>query len=243
MIHVTGDKKPHPLYRQVAEGVAAKIRDGYYLPGHPIPSESTLVKDYNATRNTVREAIKLLREMDLIVTEHGRASYVREAPDVRTFRLYPDRVEFEDGAASHGDLDVKVFETTADRFVAVNLRVDVGTPLIARRSLMTFRGVPHQLSTSYLTRERAAGTPLAEANKDAVQRTEEHLAALGVVVTATERYIRARMPTLDERDALRIGARPVLTITRVMLAGGEQVEAADVVIRADAVEVHHRIGH
>ncbi len=241
MIDVTKEGKAQPEYRRVADAVAEKIRIGYYLPRQPIPSETALRAEYGASRNTVREAIKLLREMRLIVTEHGRASYVREKPEWRELRLHPNRVAMEGPRAPHTDLAVDVFEAVADFDVSLVLRVDEGTPLLARRSLLTRRGVPHQLATSYLPREMAAGTPLAEESADAVERTEDHLAALGHTVTAVERTIVARMPTLDERDALRIGADPVLAITRVMFTGERPVEASvDIVIRADAVRITHR---
>jgi GntR family transcriptional regulator len=241
VIGVTKEGKTQPEYRRVADGVRAKIEALFYLPGHPIPSESALRAEYSASRNTVREAIKLLREMGLIETQHGRASYVRPTPEWRVLHLYPNRVPMEAVRAKHTELAVKVYETAADRNVAAALKIPEGTPLVARRSVLTVRGVPHQLGTSYLLRATAAGTPLAEENSEAVERTEDHLAALGITVTAVDRTISARMPTLDERDDLHIGAIPVITITRVMLAGDEPVEASvDIVIRADAVKITHR---
>lgn len=242
MIDVTGEKKP-PMYRRVADEIAGLIRSGHYVPGQPLPSETTLVKKYGATRNTVREAIKLLREQDLIETEHGRASYVRRTIPWRSVVLGPHGVTFEESDPRQPfETPVTVDEVAADDTVGPMLGVEPGTPVIARQSVHILHGVPHQCTTSYLPLDIAAGTALAEPDPDARTTTAEHLAELGWPVTSTRGGIVARAPSLDERDRLRIGARPVLAITRTMFSGERPVEAAvDVVIRGDAVQVRYSL--
>lgn len=71
-------RKPRrvPLYRQIAEELAAEIRAGRYQPSRGVPAESTLQQRYECARETVRRAMALLREEGWIYTVPQRGSYV-----------------------------------------------------------------------------------------------------------------------------------------------------------------------
>jgi GntR family transcriptional regulator len=66
------------VYEQVAEHIAARIEAGELRPGQKMPPERDLATEYGVAYNTVRKAMKLLRERGLIVTMHGRGTYVAE---------------------------------------------------------------------------------------------------------------------------------------------------------------------
>jgi len=67
-----------PVYRQVAAIIASRIESGELGPGRPVPSESSLMGEYGISRDTVRRAMDVLREQNLIVTVQGKGSYVRD---------------------------------------------------------------------------------------------------------------------------------------------------------------------
>ena len=64
-------------YRQVATVVRERIESGSYPPGSQLPTEASLVEEFGVARDTVRRAMALLAEDGLVVTSHGRGSYVR----------------------------------------------------------------------------------------------------------------------------------------------------------------------
>jgi GntR family transcriptional regulator len=66
-----------PVWRQLAGILRERITSGQYQSGRAIPSEKQLEQEYGISRNTIRKAIALLRDEDLIVTVTGRGSYVR----------------------------------------------------------------------------------------------------------------------------------------------------------------------
>jgi DNA-binding GntR family transcriptional regulator len=68
---------PTPLYVQVADAVAARIKAGELKPGQPIPSEKTLQQDYGVARGTVRQAVAVLRDRGLVITVPQRGTYVK----------------------------------------------------------------------------------------------------------------------------------------------------------------------
>jgi DNA-binding GntR family transcriptional regulator len=70
---------PDPLrlmYVQVAEHIEARIKDGELASGQRMPPERDLATEYGVAYNTVRHSMELLRERGLIVTIHGRGTYV-----------------------------------------------------------------------------------------------------------------------------------------------------------------------
>jgi len=69
---------PTPLYVQLADLLRKDIEEGVLKPGIALPSEPTLVKQYNLSRTTVRQALNLLVDQDFIVKVQGKGTYVRQ---------------------------------------------------------------------------------------------------------------------------------------------------------------------
>ena len=68
---------PLPPYRQIAAWVAERIESGELEPDRPIPSEKTLMQEFEGVaRTTVRRAVAYLRDEGLIYTIPQRGSYV-----------------------------------------------------------------------------------------------------------------------------------------------------------------------
>jgi len=70
-------KSPIPLYRQLADLLAAKIDRGEYPQDTRIPSEPRLAATYGIGRPTVRQAIETLVQKGLLVRRRGSGTYVR----------------------------------------------------------------------------------------------------------------------------------------------------------------------
>ncbi|MFF0864123.1 GntR family transcriptional regulator [Nonomuraea sp. NPDC003560] len=63
-------------YERIAGEVAERIRAGELRPESPIPSEKTLMQQYDVAKGTVRRAVALLREQGWVFTVEKRGSYV-----------------------------------------------------------------------------------------------------------------------------------------------------------------------
>lgn len=74
---------PEPIYRQLAAILRARIADGTYRPGYPIPSTAAICEEFGITHRTARAATKLLVDEGLIVGAVGRGMFVTD-PDSRT---------------------------------------------------------------------------------------------------------------------------------------------------------------
>jgi GntR family transcriptional regulator len=64
-------------YQQVADAIAARIAAGYYPV--KLRSERDLAEEFGVSYITVRHAIAILRERGLIVSIHGRGTFVASA--------------------------------------------------------------------------------------------------------------------------------------------------------------------
>lgn len=72
-IHLDG---PELVYVQVANHLAARIAAGEFQPGARLPPERELATFYGVAYDTIRRANGILRESGLIVTVHGRGTFV-----------------------------------------------------------------------------------------------------------------------------------------------------------------------
>jgi DNA-binding GntR family transcriptional regulator len=68
-----------PVATQVARDIERDIGAGQLAPDTRLPSEADLAQQYGVARMTVRRAVAQLRDKGLVVTVHGRGSFV--APD------------------------------------------------------------------------------------------------------------------------------------------------------------------
>lgn len=71
---------PIPVYRQVADILAARIRSGELQLHRPIPSETQLVAEFEIARETARRAVAELRERELVYTVPQRGTFVGKEP-------------------------------------------------------------------------------------------------------------------------------------------------------------------
>ncbi len=85
---ILNPQSPLPLYHQLAELLAAKIRGGDYPPGTRIPSEHKLAAVFGIGRPTARQAIDVLVRKGLVARRRGSGTYVREPrQEVELFSL------------------------------------------------------------------------------------------------------------------------------------------------------------
>jgi GntR family transcriptional regulator len=88
-------QSPIPLYRQLADVLAAAIRSGDFAPGSRIPSEPQLAATYQIGRPTARQAIDLLVRRGLLTRRRGSGTYVCEPQqEVDLFSLEGTRASF-----------------------------------------------------------------------------------------------------------------------------------------------------
>jgi GntR family transcriptional regulator len=65
-----------PLYEQAADYVADRIERGDLRPGQKLPAERDLADEWGIAYQTVRRAMRELRERGLVVSRVGKGTFV-----------------------------------------------------------------------------------------------------------------------------------------------------------------------
>jgi GntR family transcriptional regulator len=151
-----------PMYRQIAEDLRSKIEAGELARGTQLPTEIELRDQYNASRNTVRDAIKWLITRGLVETRPGQGTFVVEkiTPFVSTLTGDPE-TGFGGGEDDIYDLEVKATrrEPTAsvprveiqqvNEATAPELQLGQGSTVVSRHQRRFIDGTPWSLQTSF----------------------------------------------------------------------------------------------
>src|SRR5499427_7925249 len=85
-------------YQQIADRLRDQIDSGALQPGERLPSEPDLVRQFDASRNTVRLALALLTNQGLVVTRQGLGTFVTEP--ARPFTALLSRVAVQPAGQS-----------------------------------------------------------------------------------------------------------------------------------------------
>jgi GntR family transcriptional regulator len=159
-----------PLYRQIADDLRAQIESGGLQPGQKLRTEIELREHYEASRNTVRDAIKLLITLGLVETRPGQGTFVVQKikPHVTTLTADPEKTAGGDIADiiglyggissdetstgkkrsfSKSDPVVEIQKATAE--VAHQLDIAEGAQVISRHERRYIDGTPWSLQTSF----------------------------------------------------------------------------------------------
>lgn len=64
------------VYAAVAEHLTARITAGELAPGARLPGEQELSREYSVALGTIRRALDVLRDQDLVVTLPAKGTFV-----------------------------------------------------------------------------------------------------------------------------------------------------------------------
>lgn len=78
-----------PMYLQIMEQVKQRVAVGDWAPGYEIPSIRQLAMSLRVSVITIKRAYLELEREGVIVTQHGKGSFIASNPDL-TPRLYDE---------------------------------------------------------------------------------------------------------------------------------------------------------
>lgn len=193
-----GDGANVPRYQQVADHLMARIGAGKYPVGALLPTEMELCEQYEISRATVREALRLLRDAGLIsrrrrigtevVARTSPASYRQPTNSIRDLLQYADSTRLQILSEKRIACDAALAELLECREGRAWLRI---------QSLRTLPGSarPVCMTTSYVD----AGLPDIERNLESVT---------GPISAMLEREYGIRIARIEQSiQAIRLGKR------------------------------------
>ncbi len=225
-----------PLWQAISDALRADISEGRYGPGDKLPTEAALAERFGVNRHTVRHALGVLVEEDLVRTRRGSGAFVIAAPTD-----YPigQRVRFHESLAAAGRrpekriLSIETRAPTPGEQRALDL--GPGDPVCACHGLSLADGQPIAIFESVFPATRLAGIADALAEETGVTAA---LARVGVA-DYTRASTRLTAVRADATQALHLHLRegdPLLRSTGVNVDGdGQPVEYGRTVFAGDRV--------
>lgn len=200
-----------PLYRQIADELRRKIDSGQLRPGSQLPTEDELMEQHHASRNTVRGAINQLAISGLVITLHGKGSFVAEQvnPIVTTLTTDPETgsgggegLVYTAEVARSGRIattsSTRVELQRATKQVADSLSIPVGSDVISRHEQRFVDGRPWSLQTSFYPRALAERAPRLEDPSGLDEGTVAYLRDCGIEQAGYRDAIEVRSPNPAE---------------------------------------------
>lgn len=250
-----------PRYQLIARELRSKIESGKLKPGSQLPTELELREIYNASRNTVRDAMKSLVNDGLIVAYRGKGTFVKHRiiPFVITLTQDPEtgfgggeghayEREIEAQNRQPSASDPRVGLEIASPYVAAALELEPEAVVVSRRQERYIDEIPWSLQTSYYPRrlvERGASR-LADPHNLAEGTVRYLQETLGIEQAGYTDRLRVRAMKPDEGNffALQAGSqRSVLESTRVTYdRTGVPVRLTESIFHPDRTEIAINVG-
>ncbi len=229
-----------PMYRQIAQDLCQQIESGGLPSGEKLPTEQQLIDKYQASRNTIRDAIKWLTRRTLVETRPGQGTFVAKRPAPFVITLGTDQetglgggegkaafseVEQRCGAASTSKLKVEIQSASGD--VMKRLRVPEGNLLISRRQERYIDDAPWSLQTTMYPMELVAGGAVAllvaeDISGGVIAYLEE---TLGLVQAGYRDRILVRAPREEESRFFDLPADGLVSVISLIRTSYQKSEA------------------
>ncbi|MDH1317452.1 GntR family transcriptional regulator [Enterobacter bugandensis] len=223
-----------PMYRQIADAFREKINAGELKPGDALPTESSLQEAFRVSRVTVRQALKLLADEQIIESIQGSGSYVKKEERVN-YDIYQLTGFYEKLADRHVDThsDVKIFEVVkADARLAATLAVGVEDKVWHVKRVRFIKQKPVNLEETWM--------PLAmfpDLTWEVMENSKYHYVEQikKLVIDRSEQELMPIMPSEEAIAALSLDpAKPILEkVSRGFLKDGRVFEYSRNVFNTD----------
>jgi GntR family transcriptional regulator len=249
-----------PVYRQIADDLRRRIESGELGPGSQLPTELELREMFdNASRNTVRDAVKSLANSGLVVTRPGLGTFVADpiVPFAITMSgdpatgsgggegvAYMDQVRAQARHPTASEPRVEI--QPARNMIAHELQLSPGELVVSRHQQLRIDGKPWSMQTSFYPMKFTDKAPrLVEAtdieNGVVAYLRETH----GMRQAGYQDRITARPPNQGEILFFRIpagGTAMIETVRTGYEKSGRPIRCTVTVWPADRNQIVYNVG-
>jgi GntR family transcriptional regulator len=193
-------KNLQPLYKQIYQVILNDIKNGTFHPGDKLPSEDALQEKFGVSRVTVRKALQVLVEDEVLLRVHGKGTFVTEGRFSETI--------FSGGSFTDTCLRMNVTPSThvlcrrlqaAKHRIAKKLLIKPGEEIVFIQRLRCLDGVPCILEQDYCPMTLSFLLEEELENKSILGIIKEKL---GVLPAVFEDHFEVRYAAKDEAKFL-----------------------------------------
>ncbi|CAM3638244.1 GntR family transcriptional regulator [Erysipelothrix urinaevulpis] len=218
-------------YTVIARDIESKILNNTYASGSKLPTEESLMKEFEVSRNTIRKAVDLLARKGFIMPVQGSGLFVRNNTTSDAVSLENFHGLTADNQHKHIETIILEFsEIQADQDIASKLNCELGQALYYVNRLRIVDGEKWVVEYSYFNKKHVPYLNkeiLSESIYDYIQK------ALKQQVGYVDRIIEAA--PLDEKNAkllgLKVGDPCLVSTNKSMFKSGEIFDYS--------IDVHH----
>lgn len=209
-----------PRYQEIADDLRRRIESHEFAVNVPLPTEVDFQREYGASRNTVREAVKLLVQQHMLETRAGQGTFITKeiVPFVTKLSTDPQKGLGTGGeeSATYPTVARKSRETGAGKPVvqvlvcppriAALLGIDETTRVISRRQERFVDGTLWSLQTSFYPRAWALRGAEGLLDPDDIpEGAVEHVAkTIGLKQVGYRDVVSARLPDDNEQEVFNL---------------------------------------
>jgi GntR family transcriptional regulator len=248
-------------WRSIADDLIRKIERGEISRGQQLPTELELQIEYDASRNTVRDAVKWLIQRQLVVKHPGRGTFAAKRITPFSVELSPPRgsgpgggegsayvaaAQVQNRRPSASDPRVEIRKATGP--IARQLQVEEGTRVVSRHQQRFIDEDPWSLQTSFYPMDFVIKgaerlVDAVDVEEGVVKYLEQELA---LVQAGYQDLIAVRPP--DQEESLFFDLPENASVTLIELsrtaytADGEAIRFTVTVYPADRNMLYYNFG-
>ena len=221
---------PVPLWAQVSADIRRRVADGAF--GEGFPGEIALTEQYDVSRHTIREALRVLRDEGLLRSERGRGTTIEQNSYSQNLgTLYSLFRTIEDQGVTQRS-EVRRLNTTTNASVAANLQLAANDELVVLERIRFADNEPLAVDTAWLPKDAAA--PLLKADFTTGGLYDALASMCGVRPDAGHERVTAQTAPSHVAELLTLPSDvALLYIERTAYANDMPVEWRETYIRGD----------
>lgn len=230
--------KREPAYLIVYQKLKNDIREHVYQVGELLPSESELEQRFGVSRTTIRKAVEMLTRDGYLFVKQGRGTEVLDYSASQNLNVV---TSFSETLRKRGfqvrSKSIYIDEISATSFLAKELLIKEGAPVIRIQRLQLADEVPVAVIKNYLPAERFPDfRKRAEYMKSLYMFLEEEY---NVNITSAKDKIFAKAADFVDAELLQIAiGSPLLCMARTTNHDNMPLTHDDLHIRYDKYELN-----
>lgn len=195
-------KKKKPIFEKIAEDIRKKVNEGYYVTAQKLPSEYDLADEYNISRLTVRKAINLLINQNVLIKLSGKGTYVIKPHEQK--KGSSELIGFSEAARFYGDSpSTKVISveqiTTVPEKIAESLETTEMEEIIHVVRLRSLNEKPMTIENLYIYKRY-----LNDISKEALEESIFDQIEKNIEIAYSHQEVEAVLATEETSELLEI---------------------------------------
>ena len=211
-----------PIYLQIAEQLIDRITTGELPPESILPTENDLQTEFAVSRITIRKAMKVLVDKDLVYRQRGNGTYVKAAKvqhDVLHLNGFVEEISKKGKTPSSKIITFEI--VSAGMLVAQKLNLNPGDEVYSIRRLRLIDNEPEVLEHTFLPVALFPDLSIAamrSSKYDYIENTK------GMKIKLSRQSIKAE--NIDEQTAKLLNMKTGAAVVRVDATGELNKEVA-----------------